>query len=62
MILPPFLYLLKIPYLDADKIYMEENSGRRFTGEELIHAGLSIKPVSGDFPVVELNLTAENIM
>ncbi len=55
-------YLLKIPYLDADKIYMEENSGRRFTGEELIHAGLSIKPVSGDFPVVELNLTAENIM
>lgn len=55
-------YLLRIPYLDADKIYMEETSGRRFTGEELIHAGLTINPVPGDFPVVEVYLTAENIM
>ena len=55
-------YLLKIPYLDAGKIYIEKNSGRRFTGNELIHAGLTIKPVPGDYPAIELELISEDIL
>lgn len=49
-------YFLKIPYVDAQKDYVEKDTGRCFTGEELIYAGIAVHPVQGDFPVIRLEL------
>ena len=49
-------YILKIPYVDYQKVYVEKNTGCSFTGEELIYAGISINTVKGDFPVIVLEL------
>ncbi len=48
--------LLKIPYVDSQKIYEEKSTGRCFAGEELIYAGLAVNPARGDFPVIRLEL------
>ena len=47
-------YILKIPYVDSQKVYVEKNTGRSFTGEELIYVGISISTLKGDFPVIVL--------
>ena len=49
-------YILKIPYVDPQKNYVEKNTNRCFTGEELIYAGIALDSVKGDFPVVRLEL------
>ena len=49
-------YILKIPYVDYQKVYVEKNTGCSFTGEELIYAGISINTVKGNFPVIVLEL------
>lgn len=49
-------YFLKIPYVDAQKDYVEKDTGRCFTGEELIYAGMAVHPLQGDFPVIRIEL------
>ncbi len=49
-------YILKIPYVDCQKNYVEKNTNRYFTGEELIYAGIAINTIKGDFPVIILEL------
>ncbi len=53
-------YLLKIPYLNPEKNYVVKNTRQHFSGKELICAGLAIQPVQGDYPIVKLELNAED--
>ena len=51
--------LLKIPYLDPKRTYVEQETGRRYTGEELHYAGLALRFSRGDFPALKIVLQAE---
>ncbi len=51
--------LLKIPYLDSERVYVDQDTGCRFTGEELCCAGLAFRFPQGDFPAVKFVLQAE---
>ena len=42
--------------MDCQKNYVEKNTNRYFTGEELIYAGIAINTIKGDFPVIILEL------
>lgn len=42
----------KIPYVDPQKNYIEKNTGRYFSGDELIHAGIAVTPARGDFTAI----------
>lgn len=53
--------LLKIPYLNPKRIYVDVETGQRFSGEELRYAGLALRFPQGDFPVVEITLRAEAV-
>lgn len=53
--------VLKIPYLDQKKLYVERNTGRRFSGEELRYAGLAVRFPQGDFPAIKIVLQAETM-
>ena len=35
-------YILKIPYVDCQKVYVEKNTGCSFTGEELISTAIRV--------------------
>ncbi len=50
---------LKIPYLDAKRIYVDQETGHRFTGEELCYAGLALRFPQGDFPALKIVLQPE---
>lgn len=52
---------LKIPYLNPKRIYVDQETGRRFTGEELRYAGLAIRFSQGDFPAVKIALQADPV-
>lgn len=49
-------HFLKIPYVDPMKNYAEKNTGRCFTGEELIYAGIAIGSAKGEYPAIRLEL------
>lgn len=51
--------LLKTPYLDPKRTHVNQETGRRFTGEELRYAGLALRFPQGDFPVLKIVLQAE---
>lgn len=52
--------LLKIPYLDSGRVYVNQSTGSCFTGEELCCAGLAFRFPQGDFPAVKFVLQAEH--
>lgn len=54
-------YLLKIPYMDPKKNYEEKGTGRCFTGEELIYAGIALSPATGDFSAIRLELNEKTV-
>lgn len=45
--------LFKLPYLDPDSDYCEQQSGRKYGGDELAHIGVTVPLIREDFHVFE---------
>ena len=50
---------VRLQGLDPDRVYVQEDTGERFTGAALMHGGLVFPQPAGDYPAVQIHLTAE---